>query len=145
MVVHSFSVQRGGRETEEFLVQHSFYRTIEPSGVTNTAVVLRDPLPLQHGKSSLAQFAATKAWHLSSRQMGHTGLSISHYSFDRAGYSSSSRLLKQHHRVLEATFQAPVEGKDSSALALLEWVASSPLCPARLQQEPFLGYAPVLH
>eukprot|EP00974_Lingulodinium_polyedra_P002545 238809-Lingulodinium_polyedra.AAC.1 len=60
------------------------------------------------------------------RQLGHQGISVAHYSFDRGGYSALQRLFKQHHQMLSLGFDASASGgKDSEALELLEWVCSS--------------------
>lgn len=116
------TVKRYGKETEEFLVQHGYIRTLDVFGHASTVAILRDPLPLTNGKGALATFSAFKSFFQTPRQLGHRGICIAHYAFDRALLSSVGRLLKQYHKLLAPQFAAPQLGKDSGALELLEWV-----------------------
>lgn len=120
------SVRRYGRETDEFLIQHAYYRTLAGlGGDTKTTAILRDPLPMTQGKSSLATFSAFQEFFRTTRQLGHRGICIAHYSFDRALFSSMSRLLKQFHKLQASQFRAPELGRDHETLELLEWIVSS--------------------
>ena len=120
------SVRRYGRETDEFLIQHAYYRTLVGfGGDTKTTAILRDPLPMTNGKGSLATFSAFQEFFKTTRQLGHRGICIAHYSFDRALFSSMTRVLKQFHKLQASQFQAPDLGRDHEALELMEWVASS--------------------
>ena len=121
-----YTVHRQGRDTEEFLVQHSFVRFLDGLGRHRTAMVLREPMPLTEGKSGLALFSAATEFNRTARELGHTGISIAHYSFDRAAYSAVGRYLKQHHKILESTFDGCVQGLTREALSLSEWVVCSP-------------------
>jgi len=121
-----FSAHAEGRHTEEFLVQHCYYRSADALGKASTTVMIRDPLPLTQGKTSAAIFSAGKEFCQTVRQHGHTGVSVSHYTFDRGLYSALQRMYKQHHQLLAPQFSAPAEGKDSNALSLLEWTLASP-------------------
>ena len=120
------SVQAEGRHTEEFLVQHCFYRAADVLGNVRTTVMIRDPLPLTKGKTSASIFAAGTEFCKTARQHGHTGVSLAHYTFDRALYSALQKLFKQHHQLLASRFSAPAKGMDSNMLSMLEWVLASP-------------------
>ena len=122
----AYTVHRQGRDTEEFLVQHSFVRFLDGLGQHRTAMVLREPLPLTEGKSGLALFSAAVAFNRTARELGHKGISVAHYSFDRAAFSSVGRYLKQHHKLLESSFGGEGQGMNAEALSLLEWVVCSP-------------------
>ena len=106
-----FSATAEGRQTDEFLVQHCFYRSADALGRTSTTVLLRDPLPLTEGKTGVAVFAAGVQFAQTVRQHGHTGISVAHYAFDRALYSVLQKLFKQHYELLAPRFSAPAEGR----------------------------------
>ena len=65
--------------TNEFLVQHLFVRFLDSGEAAHTSVVLQDPLPLTHGKGSLAVFSAAEAFLLDPRALGHRGVVIWHF------------------------------------------------------------------
>ena len=67
----AYSAKRQGRESDEFLFQHAFYRRQDALGQVYTEVVLRDPLPMTQGKSALAIFSAGQE---SSRMLGNLGI-----------------------------------------------------------------------
>eukprot|EP00969_Alexandrium_andersonii_P341100 15077681-Alexandrium_andersonii.AAC.1 len=77
-------VVREGGQTHEYLVQQAFLRYIDASGAAHTVPVLRDPLPLTHGKGGWAVFQAGIEFLPTLRQLGHTGISVEHVAFDRA-------------------------------------------------------------
>ena len=124
----AYSASRQGRDTEEYQVQHVFYRTLDSAGQPSTVALVRDPVPLTHGKSALAIYSSGKAFFQNARQLGHMGISICTYSWDRAAYGALSRVWRQHHMVLGASFSMPERGLDSEALSLLEWVEPIPCC-----------------
>lgn len=119
------SIKRYGKETDEFLIQHGYFRTLDVFGQSDTVAIMRDPLPMTSGKSALATFSAFTDFFRTPRQLGHRGICIAHYAFDRALLSSVGRLLKQYHKFLAPQFTAPQLGKDSAALELLEWVVTT--------------------
>ena len=93
-------VRREGKQTVEYLMQVIFFRRIGGSGDAETVAVIKPPLPLSHGKTGLAIFSASLDAFPHLRQMGHTGVAVQFYCFDRAVYSSLMRRLKQHHQLL---------------------------------------------
>lgn len=113
------SVVRSGRGTDEFLVQHCFYRFLDHSGEAQTAVVLRDPLPLTKGKTALALFAAGGAFLRCPQSLGHSGIVVAHYAFDRAGFSALQRLLRQKHML-----QNEADSEDNPLAGFLDWVVA---------------------
>ena len=116
---------RTGAETQEFLVQHAFYRTYAYSQTPTTVVVLKDPTPLQHGKTATAIFGIAVDHLRTPRQLGHSGISVCHYAFDRAVQKPMERMFKQYHAHLAPDFEALSGGKGWVFLALLEWVEST--------------------
>lgn len=108
-----------GRATSEYLVQHMYYRTYGSTGRARTCLVIRDPLPLTSGKSAWALWSAGQEFKRTPMQIGHTGISIVHYVFDRAGYSALLRMNKQFHAHLhDSQMSTPLQ-------KLQEWVVSS--------------------
>jgi hypothetical protein len=123
-------VVREGGKTYEFLVQQGFLRFFDASGAHHTATVLREPLPLSHGKGAWPVFSAGLAFLPSLRQMGHQGVAIQHYVFDRALHSALCRQFRQHHMALAGQTH---EGSASTApgqglLSLLGWTVETGCC-----------------
>ena len=104
-VSENLTVMREGRSQSELLVQHANFRTIDHAGNAVTRVMLRDPLPLAHGKGAWAIFACGAEWATSLRQRGHRGIAVQHYCFDRAGYSASQRMFRPHQVVVAPPLQ----------------------------------------
>jgi hypothetical protein len=90
-------VKREGKATDEYLVQHAFFRYIDAGSRARTTVMLRDPMPLTHGKGAVACLSAGLAFLVHPRQLGHVGIVVSHYLFDRALLQALSRLFDKHH------------------------------------------------
>ena len=116
----------------ELLVQRAILRCCTPSGHVRTSVVVRDPLPLTHGKSAAAIFAAPLEFFPTLRQLGHQGIAIQHYAFDRAMHSPLFRMFRQHHAALADEAEPELaEGQGNPHIhppALLEWVVDTPCC-----------------
>ena len=124
-VTEHVTITREGRRGHELLTQHAFYRYIDHMGVAHSAVLLRDPLPLIHGKAAWALFSCGADWAKTLRQRGHRGIAIQHYSFDRAGYSALQRMFRQRHIQQAPQFGEAASGTSSVLLNLQEWVVSS--------------------
>jgi len=120
------SVTRTGKTTEELLVQHACVRYLDSRGVAHSRVVLQEPLPLTNGKSAWALLSRGVDFLPTARQMGHHGISVCHYAFDRAAYSALARHFKQYHEHLSALQCYPAGGTSPRLLQLTEWVVSTP-------------------
>ena len=119
--VKGITVRRDGKASHEFLAQIAFMR-YEEGDCQVSSVAFAPPLPMTNGKSAVATFSAALEFMTPLRGLGHRGIAVHQYCFDRALSSSMSRLLQQHHRL-----QAPLYGTDeteSKYLARLEWVES---------------------
>ena len=89
---------------------------------------VRDPLPLVHGKGADAIFSAAVDFLQSLRQMGHQGIAVQHYAFDRALHSALVRRYRQHHAQLALAQGGSATGSKGKALwdpPLLEWVVDT--------------------
>ena len=124
---------REGGASCELLCQRAMFRTRDrTTGGWQTAILLRDPVPLVHGKGADPVFSAAVEFVQTLRQMGHRGIAIQHYSFDRALHAPLVRRFKQKHAQLGPAWVAPT-GPEAGALALfppavLEWVLDTPCC-----------------
>ena len=118
--VKDIVVRRDGKATHEFLAQVVFLRYEDAPNLCVDRVAFAPPLPMTHGKSALAHFSASLEFMSSVRAMGHKGILVHQYCFDRALSSAMTRLLQQHHQL-----EAPLYGAsatESKYLARLEWV-----------------------
>ena len=88
---------REGKALHEYLLERSFFKKLDKDGVAVPQVIITEPRVLSEGKTSWNLYTAAElsSPHLKSR--GHTGISISHYCFDRLAYSALSRKLLQRH------------------------------------------------
>ena len=122
-------VVRVGGSTQEYLVQQGFLRRFDVDGVAHTAAVLRDPMPLTEGKGAWPIFAAGCEFAPTLREMGHMGIAVQHYLFDRGLGATLQRSFKQRHKLLatqRGTMTAPNGSVVSPELAeLLEWTVGS--------------------
>ena len=90
-------VRRQGRTKEEFLLKNQFVRSRSAAGEVATSVMLQEPLPLTEGKTAgHIVLACIKDWK-TLRELGHNGMCLEHYAFDRLGFQATSRLLLQLH------------------------------------------------
>ena len=119
--VKGMTVRRDGKATHEFLAQVAFLR-YEEGDEQVSSVAFAPPLPMTNGKSTLATFSASLQFMTSLRGLGHKGIAVHQYCFDRALSSSMSRLLQQHHQVEASLYGA--DETEAKYLARLEWVES---------------------
>ena len=101
-------VRKGGHGTD-FLMQRAYLRTSDDKGDPVITCILSDPVPMSEGKSATHQYTAAKDFLPLVKEIGHRGVCISHYCFDRAGFAPVSKLLKQrhclyHHKATSADF-----------------------------------------
>ena len=121
-------VVRYGGSGHELLVQRAIFRTRSSTGEWLTAMNMRDPLPLVHGKGGDAIFSAGVEFLQTLRQMGHQGIAVQHYVFDRALHTPLVRRFKQHHAQLALARAGSAISTGAKALwdpALLEWVVDT--------------------
>ena len=118
---------RAGTATPEYQVQTCFYRYFDYHGSAHSACVIRDPLPLTHGKSALAIFANYLKFNSCLRDMGHIGIAIEHHVEDRACFSALDSL---HERSFMSTASKYGNEPDSvlspAILELMLWQIGTP-------------------
>ena len=81
------TLSREGGASCELLCQRAMFRSRDSTGGWKTAIMIRDPVPLVHGKGAEPVFSAAVEFLRTLRQMGHWGIAIQHYAFDRALYA----------------------------------------------------------
>ena len=87
--------------------------------------LFRDPRPLTAGKSAWNIFQAACNFFPMVRKLGHEGIVVSHYVWDRLMASALSRHVRQRHTLF---YQMGAGGQLSGQQALLElkdWVLTS--------------------
>ena len=123
---------REGGASHELLCQRAIFRTRDSTGGWNTAIMIRDPVPLVHGKGADPVFSAAVEFLRTLRQMGHWGIALQHYSFDRALHAPLVLRFKQHHAQLAPAWVAPTGAEAGAASlfppAFLEWIVDTPCC-----------------
>ena len=116
---NQYQTRRDGKQTHEYLAQVSFIRYENADGDMVSQCRFAPPLPLTQGKTAIAIFSAGRKFGPTLRQLGHRGIVIQHYCFDRACLSSVGKLCLQEHRKNAKGFGAtPAE---STYLEQLEW------------------------
>jgi len=87
-------VKRSAGSGTEFLVQMAFLKYYQDSGEARMACLVDDPTPMANGKSAWHHFAAASAFFPTIRSLGHSGVVVSHYVFDRAVFASTARKMQ---------------------------------------------------
>lgn len=112
-----------GKQAGEYLVKNQFARVLLPEGHA-TKVLLQEPVPLLHGKGVDAIWTACSKDWLTLRQLGHQGLVLEHYAFDRFGIKGFERRARQWHQWLSSMVEGDQEHKEM--LARQELVVITP-------------------
>ena len=116
------AVKRSGRGCDEYLVQVLFAAYL--CGDERKAVAkISEPLPLNCGKSAVALWTCAKDFCVQPLlDMGHQGICIHHYSWDRACFSSQASLVRQWHTHSLRSSSVCAEGMPKKLMFLLTWV-----------------------
>ena len=119
------SFRRSGRECKEFLLKNQYIRWVSSTGEVVTRCLLQDPLPLTHGKTVHAIFTACKKDWKSLREMGHKGIAIEHYAYDRLGFQAHERVWRQWHAMNSPSFDKLADGP-AEVFRLTEFLLFTP-------------------
>ena len=117
----SAKVRRVGGQSEEFLLQLAFIRFRDDLGRVHTLPILRDPLPLTEGKSSWAVFGCLQDFFPSLRDLGHQGVLIEHFSFDRALFTPLRRMVLQQQAISRSLRASSQDSTLKTLERLLHW------------------------
>ena len=121
------TIVRQGGDDQELLVQRAIFQYVDSAGC-HIAGQFAAPMPLTKGKTGAAIFAASLAFVKTIRQMGHRGIAVQHYVFDRAIHSYLYRRFRQQHSALAKEDAAAQRKGCIHDPALLEWVVDTPCC-----------------
>ena len=88
-------VVRSGGKAEEVLVERGFVKAFSPCGDPRVVALTRDPVPLSNGKSAAHMVTPLSKFFPVIQSLGHEGLVVYHYVFDRAVCSSLGRMALQ--------------------------------------------------
>ena len=91
------AVRSQGKQGREFLVSNQFLRMFLPGQGTVTKAILGEAVPLTCGKKVPAILAASHRNWVSLRSMGHCGISLEHYVWDRLSIVALERLTRKWH------------------------------------------------
>ena len=87
-----------GRKGQEFLVSNQFLRTRGLGGDMQTSVLLSEAVPLPDTGASATLMAAQVGWKWL-RELGHRGLAIEHFVWDRKGFTKLERETRRWHEL----------------------------------------------
>ena len=90
-------VRSAGKEGHELLVSHQFVRADVPGFGWSSRAVVPEATSLIWGKSTPAILSSSyKGWKIL-RELGHVGVAVEHYAFDRFAIGALERLSRQYH------------------------------------------------
>ena len=84
-------------------MQRAYLRSQTSLGEPLVACLFRDPVSMSSGKTAAVAYSAATDFFPLLREIGHKGICISAYTFDRALQAPTARLLHQHHQRVHAT------------------------------------------
>lgn len=119
-------VVRKGKALYEYLCERAFLKTVSPSGEEVAAIIMKEPRPLKEGKGAWHLYSALDEYMPTLRQLGHCGITIEHFGFDRGALNGLEPLLHQRHalKVRHLPCSSTAGGPDSM-VELLSWVATT--------------------
>ena len=92
---------------------------------TRLAFLSRDPVPLTNGKSAWHMFGPLASFFPLLQRIGHKGVVVTHYVFDRMAFSSLERKARQRHALYHLRAGGSEGGVDGGLPDLLDWVCST--------------------
>lgn len=95
-------VRKAGVGTE-LLIERAFVKTTSASGSPVVVCLFRDPTPLTTGKTVWHHVGAACKFFPFLRTLGHEGIIVSHYCFDRAVFQAARRRFQQRHKLYYMT------------------------------------------
>ncbi len=103
-------VRKAGRGLE-YLLERGFVVSTNGRGELLKAALFKPPTPLDKGKGAWQCFSASCDFFQTLRRLGHPGIAISHYVFDRALFASLLIKQKQLHALY---YDCPVYTSDAA-------------------------------
>ena len=115
-----------GHQSNEFMIVNQWMRARLVDESLATRVLLHEPVQLKFGKSVNAILSVCWARWFSLRQLGHHGIAIEHYAFDRAGFTKLNRLIRQWHEEERKGWRHDIPGRTPDEADLMEWLVTTP-------------------
>jgi hypothetical protein len=120
------TVRRYAGKSVEFLVERGFVKTTDGVGEPIVATLARDPVPLLHGKTAWHMLPPACAFFPLLQRLGHAGISVSHYCFDRAVFDPMMEKLRQRHAMYHAVQRQNPASDWTPVQECLDWVVGTP-------------------
>lgn len=118
-------VLRRGGSSQEYYVEKVFLAYKDTNGQEHATVVFRDPVPLA-AKDGWSLFACGQRLIPTARQLGHQGICVVHYVFDRAMQSTLEARFRGYHAWQYRNGSILAGGHlPLSLLEKLEWIVST--------------------
>ena len=87
---------------EEFLIERGFLKLVTAGGDVRMASLCRGPVSLAEGKTAWHMLTPMARFCPTPQKLGHRGIVVSHYMFDRGAWASLGRLASQRHDLFDA-------------------------------------------
>ena len=119
--------RRVGGRGSELLIERGYLKIQDEQGQWQQLALVRDPRPLENGKSAWHHVVACCQFFplLRSKKSLTPGIVITHYSFDRAVFSAAARHLHERHAVWHWHHQRSGVDSEAKKKALCEWDVST--------------------
>ena len=118
-------VQRRAHKADELLIEIAFVKTTDADGSPVLAFLTRDPVPLTEGKKQWNMAIPLLKFFPLVQQLGHKGIVVTSYVFDRLAQSSMSRIAFQRHAVYHLKVADEEDNVLGSMPDLLDWPVST--------------------
>ena len=119
------AVTRKAKKADDLLIEVGFLKTTTSAGEPVLAFLSRDPVPMSGGKSAWHMMPPLTAFFPLVQRIGHKGIVVTHYVFDRMAQSSMSKRARQRHGLYHLYAGGSEGGVDGGLPDLLDWVVST--------------------
>ena len=113
------------KKADELVIEVAFLKTDLPDGEVLMAFLSRDPVSLAGGKTTWHMLPALCSFFPSIQKLGHKGIVVSHYVFDRLVQSSMQRKVRQLRGLYHLKAIGSEGGKAGGLPDLLDWNVST--------------------
>lgn len=121
------NVYRQGGSSLEFLVQRAFFMFPAAKGY-KMYTVMDEPLPLHNGKKAWQLFLAGKSFVPSLLGLGHQGISLNHYCFDRGVFYPLRKFFYQFDAIQLLPEYSEMSDEDRDLSKMMQWFLATPCC-----------------
>ena len=97
-------VRASGRERVDYYTKNELVRYVDAAGEMQTRALIQEPLAMTKGKTVLHQFSLCRRDWKTLRGLGHLGVAIEHYCFDRLSFDSLESTWRTYHSHLSESY-----------------------------------------